>query len=142
MGDILDYSDKSLISLWEWYETKIEMVLKDENEYQNELKQYPEWLRGEISNKKFSYSMLKYALDVSIYFAEVVIKNSGGKIEWGYFTTPKRRDSVNEPVLLGFRNNIDMNPRQIILNATRRSSKERESARLYNLYVTWKEYID
>lgn len=139
--DILDYSPASLISLWEWYENIIKIVPKDADEYQKEISEYPKWMESEILTTKVSYETLKYSLDVSMYFAEVVIRNSGGKIKWGYFTSPKKRMSVNEPTLLGFKANMDLNPRLIILNCTRRSSREKLNTRLYDVFITWMDYI-
>ena len=140
--DILDYSAISLIPLWEWYENKIKIVPKDADEYQREISEYPEWMESEILTTKVSYETLKYSLDVSMYFAEVVIRNSDGKIKWGYFTSPKKRMSVNEPTLLGFKANMDLNPRLIILNCTRRSGREKLNTRLYDAFITWMDYIE
>lgn len=140
--NILDYSAESLISLWEWYENVIKIVPKDEDEYQREIREYPKWMKSEILTTKVSYETLKYSLDVSMYFAEVVIRNSDSKIKWGYFTSPKKRMSVNEPTLLGFKANMDLNPRLIILNCTRRSSREKLNTRLYDVFTTWMDYIE
>lgn len=37
-----EYTPDSLIELWNWFETQIDMVAKSEEEYQAELKQFPE----------------------------------------------------------------------------------------------------
>lgn len=142
LENVLDYSIESLIPLWEWYEKKIQIVLKDDEEYRNDISKHPVWMQSEISKTKVSLETLKYGLDISMYFAELIIKNSNGKIKWGYFTSPKKRMSVNEPTLLGFKSNMDLNPRLIILNCTRRSSKEKLSTRLQDMYYTWMSYIE
>lgn len=139
---VLDYSADSLIPLWEWYEKKIEFVQKDVKEYKNEINQHPAWMQSEILTTKVSLETLKYALDISIYFGEIIIRNSKGKIKWGYFTSPKKRMSVNEPTLLGFKSDMDLNPRLIVLNCTRRSGKERLNTRLFEMYNTWMSYIE
>lgn len=84
---------------------------------------------------------LKYGMDIAIYFAEIIIKNSDGRIQWGYFTRPPKRMSVNQPTLLGFKAGMDLNPRLIVINCTRRSSKERNNNRLLDMYNTWMNYI-
>ena len=138
----LNYTPESLISLWGWYEDKIAIVEKTEEELEQEILKYPSWMHEEISKTKISYDTLKYSWDVALYFAEVMIKNSQGKIKWGYFIKPKKRVSVNEPVLLGFKGDIDLNPRLIVMTCTRRSSRNREVKRLYDIYNTWLEYIN
>lgn len=139
---VLDYSADSLIPLWEWYEKKIEFVRKDAEEYKNEIDKHPVWMQSEILTTKVSFETLKYALDISMYFAEIIIRNSKGKVKWGYFTSPKKRMSVNEPTLLGFKSDMDLNPRLIVLNCTRRSGRERLSTRLFDMYNTWMSYIE
>lgn len=134
---VLDYSIESLIPLWRWYEGKIQTVLKDDEDYRKEIERHPVWMKQYISQTTISNETLKIGLDVSMYFAEVIIRNSAGKIKWGYFCKPKKRISVNEPTLLGFEGGEDLNPRLIILNCTRKSSKEANERRLYDMYNIW-----
>ena len=116
-------------------------MLSDE-EYQNKLDKYPEWMAEYIQRKEFSYETLMYVADVAMYFAEVMIKNNDDKIKWGYFTKPKKRQSVNEPVLLGFNYNKDLNPRKVVLNVLRDSCEKTNEKRLYDIYNVWMKYID
>lgn len=138
----LDYSPESLIPLWEWYENKITLENKTEEEYQEEIAAYPEWMKDEISKTKISSKTLQYGMSIAVYFAEVFVKVTQGKIYWGYFTKPKNRMSVNQPVLLGFKAGDDLDPRLIVLNCTRRSSRERHKTRLYETYKVWTKYIE
>lgn len=138
---IFDYSPESLISLWSWYEKKIKIVEKTKEELEEEFRRYPAWMHDEIEHTKISLETLKYGMDIAIYFAEVIIKNCNGKIRWGYFTKPRKRMSVNEPTLLGFKYDMDLNPRLIVINCTRRSSMERKESRLFDMYHTWMTYI-
>ena len=130
-GEKIDfnYSPESLIPLWEWYERNIIIENKTEEELISEFNKYPEWMKDEISHTKISIQTLKFGMDIAIYFAQVIIKNSSGKIDWGYFTKPKNMMSVNQPVLLGFKANMDLNPRLIIINCTRHSSEEKDNMR-------------
>lgn len=80
-------------------------------------------------------------MDVAIYFAEVFIRNNQ-TIQWGYFTMPKKRMSVNEPTLLGLKNGMDLNPRLIVINCTRHSSSGKKNTRLYDMYCTWMQYVE
>lgn len=136
-----DYSVESLIPLWEWYENKISFVKLDDSEYQKKLQKYPSWMENYISNMDLSYTTVVYGMDIALYFAEVIIRNNEGKVKWGYFTKPRNRLSVNEPTLLGFKNDDDLNPRLIVLNCTRHSNEERQATRLYNMYYTWMNYL-
>lgn len=81
-----------------------------------------------------------YGLDIAIYFAEVIVRNNPS-IHWGYYVKPKNRSSVNQPVLLGFKFDKEMNPREIVVNCIRKSDKELDPNRLYDLYHVWKNFI-
>lgn len=135
-----DFSPFSLIALWKWYETKIEVVKKTDEELATQISQYPDWMNEFITKDRVADNTLKIALDVSFYFAEVIIKNNE-KISWGYFTSPRSRVSVNQPVLLGFSNDIDLNPRTLVLNCTRKSIKKKDEGILFNMYNTWIKYM-
>lgn len=135
-----DYSVESLIPLWEWYEKKISYRKLDESEYQLRISKYPEWMKDYIAVKDLSWETLMYCMDVAMYFAEVIIRHNE-TIKWSYFTNPKNKADVNQPVLLGFKYDMDLNPRLIVENCTRRSAKERLSTRLYDMYYTWMKYI-
>ena len=135
-----DYSVESLIPLWEWYETKISYRELDDAEYQSRINNYPEWMKDYIADKDLSWNTLMYCMDVALYFAEVIIKHNT-TIRWSYFTKPKNRASVNQPVLLGFNYDKDLNPRLIVENCTRRSGREKLNTRLYDMYFTWMKYL-
>ena len=139
---VFDYSPNSLIPLWEWYEEHIVVESKAEEEYQREIQSYPEWMKEYVSTTKISVTKtMKFGADIAIYFAEVVRKNSGGKIYWGYYTRPKNADSVNRPVLMGFKAGMDMNPQTIMYNCTLKSAEKSEKTRLFNAYNVWQQYI-
>ena len=137
----LDYSIDSLIDLWEWYETKITYRSLGEAEYKELLDKYPAWMYEYISKTDLSYETLAYGMDIAIYFAEVIIRNNTDRVRWGYFTKPKNRASVNEPVLLGFKYDKDLNPRLIIINCARKSERDRSTMRLYDMYNVWMKYL-
>lgn len=138
---IFDFSQHSLISIWKWFEKQIVLETKTDEEMKQEIENTPEWLREYISDKKISMETLKIGMDISIYFAETIRRNYSEKIYWGYFTKPKNRMSVNEPVLLGFVADMDLNPRLIITNCIRRSSRESDIKRLYKIYDVWTSKI-
>lgn len=136
-----DYSPNSLIVLWKWYEEKITVEEKTREELDAEISKHPEWMKDFVKKEKVSIDTLKIALDVSAYFAEVLIRNNNERIKWGYFVSPKTRMSVNQPVLLGFKNGIDLNPRLIVLNCTRKCVACKNERILFDMYNTWINYL-
>ena len=98
-----DYSPESLIPIWEWYETKIEQIPMTKAEIESRVKIFPKYLESEIrkNTKKFTDEALSFALDISIYLGEVIIKNYP-HLRWDYRTRPKREISVyRQWILLG-----------------------------------------
>lgn len=117
-----DNSPDSLVPLWKWFEDEI--LFDGQNPCNAELP-------GET---------LKIITDISFYFAEVVLYNNPG-IKWGYFTRPKNRMSVNKPVLVGFKTDMDLDPRLVVRNCAYRSLDNKNSENLYNIYKNWLEFI-
>lgn len=97
-----DYTPESLIDLWSWYETKIYKEKKTPKELEEEYKKHPDWMYDYISNTKISIETYKIAGDVSVYFGEVLVRNNS-ELHYGFFSKPKSRMSVNQPVVLGFK---------------------------------------
>lgn len=119
-GNLLDFSPMSLISLWQWFLTHIKTTVKTKEEIDNELQNTPDWLKEEVrsNNKKLSLGSTTLAMDIAIYFAETIIKNCDMKVKWGYITKPKSLEYVNSPVLVGFKYNMELNPRAVVYNLT------------------------
>ena len=87
-------------------------------------------------------SSLTYAisLDIAIYFAETFRKNNNGSY-WGFFTKPKNRMSVNRPVLLGFKHDMDLDPRIIVETCIWHSLDKKNEKLLYDTYGVWQNYV-
>lgn len=138
-----DYSPESLISLWEWYETKIEQVPMTAKEIEARVKIFPQHLESEIrkNKNKFTDETLSLALDISIYLGEVVVKNHP-HLRWNYRTRPKREFSVYRPVIDGLNDKMTFESSQVLFVLMLESTKEQNKNRLYNLYHHWEnEYF-
>lgn len=140
----LDFSVASLVSVWEWYEKKIKVEHYKKRELKKEAKKYPDWLREEIlsDNTKIAINTLAVCDDLAVYFAEVLRRENADTLYWGYFTKPKNRMSVNEPVLLGFVKEIEMNPRRVLYHCTLQSIRKPDKNILFDLYHTWMKYVE
>lgn len=136
-----EYTSESFVDLWRWFEMQICMVEKCKEEYQAELQRFPEWMHDSISKETFSIRTLALITDISFYFAETFIKYNPS-IEWGFFTKPKNEMYVNMPVLLGFKSNMKLNPRQIVWVCAKESFQQHDKNRLLNIYQIWVEYIE
>ncbi|HJV45161.1 MAG TPA: hypothetical protein VJ824_05470 [Bacillota bacterium] len=140
-ADELDFSVDSLVKLWTWFIPKVIMALKTEQELMAEHQSTPDWLRNAIKPEKISNKSLSIAMDIGIYFAEC-IRKSHAQIQWGLRTSPKSFISVNKPILLGFKNNKDMDSAIILNNqAIKVSQGEKNPTALYDLYKVWEKFI-
>ena len=137
-----DYSPESLIPLWRWYETIIVSEKKTEEEIKAEKMKMPEWLYSQISEEKISMNTLKFGMDIAIYFAEVMIRNSDGKLHWGYVTKPKNYINVNRPVVSGFKAGKELDPSRVVYILTLSSEEEKNEKRLYDRYYVWQKNIE
>ena len=136
-----EYTPSSFINLWSWFEVQICMEEKRQEEYQAELKQFPEWIHDSISREKFSIKTLALITDISFYFAETFIR-CNPSVKWGYFTKPKNEVSVNMPVLLGFQSNMKLDPGRIVGVCASESSEQHDKNRLFHTYQAWLGFIE
>lgn len=138
-----DYSPESLITLWAWYLSKVKIRKKSKMELIMEASKHPRWMKESIMEDMYDVSTGDvYFWDVAIYFAEVIVRNNPA-IHWGYFTKPKNYVSVNRPVLVGFKNNMDMDPNLIVDNLSGGIARKGKNERaLYELYYVWQEFVN
>ncbi|MBQ9387554.1 MAG: hypothetical protein IJU01_02705 [Lachnospiraceae bacterium] len=107
-GVELDYTVDSLIDIWEWFIKNAEIEKtpqKKINELKKDLKKQPANFARDILNeqsKQFTLETEYIINDIVMYFGEVYVRNNSSII-WGYSTDKKARGSVNEPVLIGFK---------------------------------------
>lgn len=134
----LDKTPESLLDLWEWFEGNIEWEKKTEEELNNEMVGRPDWMRPHIlaDTQKMTILTLALGMDISIYFGETLISNNPS-IYWGYRTSPKKLDGVNRPILLGFKGDICAFPYTLIRVCIRKSTREKNKYRLFDLYKIW-----
>lgn len=135
-------SSESLIPIWEWFESQIEWEEKSSEEIQEELRNTPQWLHQEIlsNTKRESVLTIALACDIAIYFSETMIFNNP-QIKWGYLLKPKKLDGVKQPILLGFKHGISVNPRRLVSVCLLRSSRNSNKYELYETYNIWIEEI-
>ena len=135
----LDKTPESLVGLWKWFEDRIEWEDKTEKEIADESSSIPEQFRDvvPVSTKKLSVQTLVLAMDISIYWGETLIANNAG-VHWGYKTSPKKLEGVNRPQLIfDAMDGLATFPYAMILVCIRKSSREKNENRLYDLFKTW-----
>lgn len=105
---MLDYSPESLISLWEWFEGKIELEMCTDEEIEQRILSHPihirDWFIEELVAGKlftftnFSNKSLSLALDIAMYYGEAIIKQFPA-VKWGCKTTSKMDVDCNIPII-------------------------------------------
>ena len=136
----LDFTPESLIDLWKWYETQMELVEKDPEELRKEIENTPVDFREDISKTDFSNYTYALIIDIAFYFAEVMLRNNP-TLHWGYITKPKNDINAKCPVLKGFSYNQTLNPVRIVTVLSLRSKDEKEINRLYEVYHVWEDSV-
>ncbi len=132
---ILNKTPESLIDVWQWFEDKIEMEPRPQEEIEAEIKARPDWMKEYVATKDFTIKTRSIAYDISIYFAEVMIANNP-KLYWGVETKPKSLHGVNWSRLMGLGKSglISAWPFNLIDVCMRKSLKEKNPNYLYELY--------
>lgn len=138
-----DLTPHSLIRMWKWFLLRIETVPKSADEYDEEMANIPEWLHKFFigNTEKPSIETICVAMDVAIYFSKVLISNHD-HLSWTFRTKPKKVENLNRPVIIGFSNNLTLDPREILYNLTLRSlTEEKDDKALFNLYNAWSQIV-
>lgn len=132
---ILDRSPDSLILLWEWFEPRIGLSKKTDEELEEEINGCSERLRYHVleNPNKLSSETVTLAWDIAAYFGEVIIK-SNSQIYWGYLSKPKKLDGVNRPRLLGFAGDMSVYTYGRVEVCIWKSIKTSDRMRLYDMY--------
>ena len=104
-----------MLPLWEWFEDQMEWEERDEEDIKQELEGQPEWMHPYILEDTTEPTLLTKAIavDIANYFGDTFIAHNP-TISWGYLTRPKALDGVNQPILVGFRKKVVVNPRTLI----------------------------
>jgi len=139
---VFDDSVDSFIPLWEWFESQIVLTPKSQEEIQQEMVGRPQWMQEMIQQKtdRLSNLTIAMAIDISFYFAKVFMRNNP-TISWGVRTKPKGLASVNRPVLIGFINDMLLDPSKVVIVSAQKSSHSPCRTRLFDLYQTWINFV-
>lgn len=128
--------------MWSWLVANIQLQELTESDLKESLDAVPKWLHEYIVAGKYKLTTesLSIGMDVAIYLGEVFV-HEFPQIYWGFFTKPKSRVSVNEPVLLGFENGLDMNPRRIVDTLMWQCANGKSSEGLYEAFEIWSKFV-
>ncbi|MEN6371782.1 MAG: hypothetical protein ABFD64_07185 [Armatimonadota bacterium] len=124
-----DYSIESLEPLWRCFE-----------EFMRVEEETGEEFTGPLAGWGLKKGTFIVAHDISIYYGEVFSRNVP-PVHWGFFNKPKVM-GVNRPVLLGFRNKVNLEPVQIVLVACKKSKKKPNPRYLIENLHVWMKYLD
>ncbi|RXZ79766.1 hypothetical protein EBB07_21270 [Paenibacillaceae bacterium] len=139
----LDFTQNSLINLWDWFVPRIEHVKKTWEELNEEMQNAPEWLRDEITKDEFRFNKETEAIiiDLGLYFGAVFCQ-SFRQLKWDVIYKPRNFIDVNQPVIIGFKNNISLNPIRIINNCAIKSTEEKFNNKiLFDVFQVWTDYL-
>jgi len=120
----LNYSKESLIDLFKWYLSVIEIRTLSNEELEkelDELRQYPDFIyedeKERLLQNPVELEVNDYALamDMAIYYGETIIKHNP-QVQWTLITKPKSHIDFNEPVLYFEDDEVlyERNPRRLL----------------------------
>ena len=127
-----DHSPSSLDALGQWLEGQVQVRAKTEQEI-DDLKAklvFPIEVSGEqLTNRTFSLAM-----DIGMYFGQVVLKNIPGT-KWDQPLKNAKFVDYGQPVIMGF-GSVPMNPVRLAVTTAYAISKKKPAG-LGSLYETW-----
>lgn len=139
LSEKLDFTSDSLILIWDWYKNKIKTIPRSTEEINAMKQRLPLFTHGDIKTWDLDRGTQVLAMDISIYFAEIFVRQFPN-IKWGYLIKPKSHVDLNQPILIGFKNNDDMNPRTIVINLVRKEVEGKQHNGLIGLFNVWRSF--
>lgn len=127
-----DSTPDSLEQLGRWFEGQVETQTKEPAEIARAESEFTfpiELPKEELTTRTFSLAM-----DIGMYFAQVILKNLHGT-RWDQPLTNKKFADYGQPVLMGF-GTVPLNPVRVMVTTAYAISKNRP-AQLRELYETW-----
>ena len=124
-----EMTPESLGGLGDWFEGQVEMRKKDPGELREtrEKLSFPIDIPGEeLTNRTFSL-----AIDIGMYFSQVVLKNLPGT-RWEHPLGDKKFVDYGQPVIVGF-GTVSLNPVRVMVTTAYRIAGG-EHAELRKLY--------
>jgi hypothetical protein len=133
-----NFTSASLKTLGQWYADHVETRPRNQVEME-EIKRNLSFQMpvsgDELTNKTFSL-----AIDVAMYFSEVLKRNFSG-LHWDLNLKDKRFVDYGQPVLLGF-GNVPLNPVSImVVLAYGIAARDNSGERLFELYEYWSSRV-
>jgi hypothetical protein len=133
-GWMPDLSPDSLRVLGDWFSQQVETrprTLKEKEEIESRLT-----FSIDVPSEELTPTSFSLAMDVGMYFGQVVLKNLPGT-RWDQPLKNPRFADYGQPVIMGF-GTVPLNPVRIALMlAYAFSAKEQSGDRLLTLYETW-----
>jgi hypothetical protein len=131
-GEFVDFSPESLVRLDSWYPRQVRMRPRFQEEVEEIRKRlvFP----VEIPDEELTDVTLSVAIDVGIYFGEVVVANIPGTA-WSQLVGSKRNADYGAPVILGFGKAV-LNPLAMCRTLAYGISRGK-SSRLRELFDVW-----
>jgi len=131
-----DFTPASLSRLGEWFRGAVVVAPLDERERARIKAKFP--FPIEAPTEELSAETLSIAMDVGIYFGEVIRKNVSGT-KWDQPTKNKKFADYGHMVLMGF-GSVPLNPiRLTITLAFAFAAKEQSGSRLRELFDIWSQ---
>jgi hypothetical protein len=127
-----DLTPESLQALGSWFEGQAETRKQTGDEVEE--------LRAklvfpiDVSDRELTNRTFSLAVDIGMYFSQVVLKNLPGT-RWDQILKNQRFADYGQPVIVGF-GNVPMNPVRLAV-VTAYGVVEHQPARLRDLYETW-----
>ncbi len=124
---------ESLDVLGRWFGEQVEMVSRTDEELAVE--QSKMILPIEVAKERPSDRTISVAIDVAMYFSQVVLKNVRGT-SWSQVLRSKRSIDYGRPVITGF-GKVSLNPVHLVLTMAYRAARggEPNLGRLYDIWA-------
>ncbi len=129
-----DFSPQSLEGLGEWFAGEVKVLAKTHEEV--EAIEAKLAFQIEVPGEQLTNRTFSLAMDIGMYFSQVILKNLRGT-RWDQPLRNEKFADYGQPVIMGF-GSVPLNPvRIVVMLAYGIANKKQTGGRLRELYDTW-----
>ena len=140
-NNMLEFSPQILVLLGEFLNKNVQLRVLTDAEISQEQAKLPAWFQDFMPDKVLSDQTISLCVDIGIVLGEMLI-SAHHRLKWDFHHNRKNDVNYQQPILVGFRHKIELNPvRLVTIVAYKVADGESSENELLKLFNTWSKMV-
>jgi hypothetical protein len=134
-----DYTEEALFQLGTWFDYHVKKRSLTSKELEQITSKTPTWFHNSMPRDVITEKTISMCIDLGIYFGET-LRHTHSSLHWDIVHKPKSDADYHQPILLPFRNRMQLNPVRILtVIANKVAGGETAAAEIPRIFGVWRE---